>query len=719
MRLFDKIKNRPLRSEILTIFSALLCITAVFEIWYSSHASRKLILNFDNEYYAQKSSSIAANWLNSYFKQIEVLVGILAQNAITLDKFGNRFSDFEDLFKEGLKKTPFALSFYVGFRDGTYMHIAPSRYVLAQPNDEITNNIPSYAVYLLKKIEKGIDEKLIEHWEYLNEDCAPVFKRNMKTISMDPRKRPWYRQAEINNGVTWTDAYLFQSTKTAGVTVTRSILQRDHKEPIGAVAIDFCIPDFKKLLADHVKPTENSDVRLINTKNEIIASTAKDDEAKIEGDKEIVLISATDTKDEILAGAVKELLGTKAVQTTYQTKDGTEYVATLKKLDKVPFSLIITTPQSDFIGNVKKIKLNMILMSILTYIIFSGVILWFSKRISKPIVQLYKSAKEIGNMELENFSASVTSNILEISKLSEAMNVIKSGISTFSKYAPKDLVRKLLKNGTKPELGGKAQDITMFFSHIEDFPSISERLPAEYLVLHLSEYFDELTKNIVHNKGTIDKYIGDAIMAIWGAPNDDEDQVIHACEAALNCQRILAQLNKKWAPLGKPSLSTKIGIHTGTAIVGNIGSRERMNFTAIGDSVNIASRLGGANKFYGTSIMVSETVEAKARNKVLFRTIDKIAVKGRNAGIVVFEPLGLIQNADETYYKMMELCSKSKEAFELFQAQHFKDALKLYSEIQTIFPEKSESISPLIERCKDFIARAPKDWDGVNHLKSK
>ena len=144
-----------------------------------------------------------------------------------------------------------------------------------------------------------------------------------------------------------------------------------------------------------------------------------------------------------------------------------------------------------------------------------------------------------------------------------------------------------------------------------------------------------------------------------------------------------------------------------------------MNFTAIGDSVNIASRLGGANKFYGTSILVSETVESKARNKVLFRTVDKIAVKGRNAGIVVFEPLGLIQNADETYYKMMELCSKSKEAFELFQAQNFKDALKLYTEIKTMFPEKSESISPLVERCKEFIAHAPKDWDGVNHLKSK
>ena len=719
MRLFDEIKNRTLRFEILAIFSALLCVTALFEILYSSHTSRKLILNFDNEYYSKKSSAIATNWLNSYFKQIEVLVGILAQNAIIPDKLGNRFSDFEDLFKEGLKKTPFALSFYIGFSDGTYMHIAPSKYDLEQPDDEITNDMPSYALYLLKKIEKNIDGKLIENWEYLNEDCSLVFERNMQTISMDPRKRPRYRQAEMNNGVTWTDAYLFKSTKTAGITVTNPIIQKGHKEPIGAVAIDFCIPDFKKLLKDHVKPTKNSDVRLINTKNEIIASTASDDEAKIEGDKEIVLMPVTDTKDEILAGAVKELLGTRAVQTTYQTKDGTEYVATLKKLDKVPFSLIITTPQSDFIGNLKEIKLNMILMSVLTYIVFSAVILWLSRRISRPIVQLCKSAKAIGNMELENFPTQANSNISEIRDLSEAMNAMKSSISTFSKYAPKDLVRKLLKNGAKPELGGKAKEITMFFSHIEDFPSISERLPAEYLVLHLSEYFDELTKNIVHNNGTIDKYIGDAIMAIWGAPNDDDDQVVHACESALNCQRILERLGKKWAPLGKPFLPTKIGIHTGTAVVGNIGSRERMNFTAIGDSVNIASRLGGANKFYGTSILVSETVETRARNKVLFRTIDRIAVKGRQAGIVVFEPLGLIQNADETYYKMMELCSKSKEAFELFQSQKFKDALKLYAEIKTTFPEKSASISPLIERCKEFITHIPKDWDGVNRMKSK
>ena len=719
MRLFDQIKNRTLRFEILVIFSALLCVTAVFEILYSSHANRNLILNFENEHYAQKASSIAANWLNSYFKQIELLVSILAQNGITQDEYGNKFADFSDLFKEGLKKTPFALAFYMGFSDGTYMHIAHSKYDLEQPDDETTRNLPNYVSFLLKKIEKNSDGRLAENWEYLNEDCSLVFKRNIKNLSMEPKKRPWYRQAEINSGVTWTDAYLFKSTNTAGITVTSPIMQRGVKEPIGAVAIDFCIPDFRKLLKDNVKPTEHSNVRLISSKNEIIASTDQDDGLKIEGDKEIVLPTVTNTQDEILAGAAKELLGTNASCTMYKTKDGTEYIATLQKLDKVPFSLIITTPQSDFTGDLQNVQRSMLLVSVLTYILSACVVFLLSRRISRPIVQLCKSAKAIGNMELENFAPPANSNISEIRKLSEAMNTMKSSISTFSKYAPKDLVRKLLNNGSKPQLGGVAKEITMFFSHIEGFPSISEKLPAEYLILHLSEYFDELTKNILSHNGTIDKYIGDAIMAIWGAPNDDEDQVIHACESALNCQRILEKLDKKWIPLGKPPLPTKIGIHTGTAVVGNIGSNERMNFTAIGDSVNIAARLGTANKFYGTNILVSETVEAKARNKVLFRTVDKIAVKGRNTGIIVFEPLGLIQNADETYYKMMELCSKSKEAFELFQTRNFKDALKLYTEIKTIFPEKSTSISPIIERCKEFIAHVPKDWDGVNHLKSK
>ena len=145
-----------------------------------------------------------------------------------------------------------------------------------------------------------------------------------------------------------------------------------------------------------------------------------------------------------------------------------------------------------------------------------------------------------------------------------------------------------------------------------------------------------------------------------------------------------------------------------------------MNFTAIGDSVNIASRLEGANKVYGTKILASEFVEEKARSKILFRVIDRIAVKGKNFGITIYEPICSIKNADDKYYKLMELCSKSKEAFELFQARKFKDALRLYLELAESFPERIQSITPTIERCKQFIKTPPsRDWDGINYLTKK
>ena len=257
------------------------------------------------------------------------------------------------------------------------------------------------------------------------------------------------------------------------------------------------------------------------------------------------------------------------------------------------------------------------------------------------------------------------------------------------------------------------QEITIFFSDIEKFSAVSEKLPAEYLISHLSEYFDELTSNIMEHNGTIDKYIGDSIMAIWGAPNPDEDQVVNACEAALDCQKILKDLKQKWVKLGKPHLPTRIGLHTGAAIVGNVGSQDRMNFTAIGDSVDIASCLEGTNKLYGTWILASEAVESRARDKILFRVVDRVAVNGSKTGITVFEPLCSLKNANDMYYKAMELCTKSKEAFELYQGKKFKEATKLYAEILKLYPEKSGSIQPLIDRCKKLAATPPEDWDGI------
>ena len=711
-------KNRKLRFDILTAFSALICLTVACEIFYSSYANRNLILKFEKEYYSKKISTMASNWLDSYFKQIELVVDVLSKNAVkSIDNENLGFADFEDLFKEGIKKTPFTLSFYVALKNGMYLQVRNTSGLKTFQTDK-TKLLPNYATYAVRKIEASKNEELEESWKYLNDDFSLISKEILKKIQYDPRKRDWYVKAELNGEITWSDAYIFATTKLPGITLSSPILQPGENSIYGVVGVDSALTDFQGLL-DNVKTSEHSEAYLINNKNEIIASTKGLTDFTSKINDVIVFKKVASCNDQILREASKNLLGTNEYHSTFEI-DGKGYVASIQKLNRLPLSILTITPQSDFTANFDKVQNSMLVISIFIFLFSFGVILLLSRRISTPISQLCESARAIGNMELDNYPQPPKSKIFEIQQLSSAMDSMKLSISTFSKYAPKDLVKKLLKSGDTPTLGGRTKKITMLFSDIEKFSTVAEKLPAEYLILHLSEYFDELTKNIMAHNGIIDKYIGDSIMAIWGAPNPDENQVINACEAALDCQKIIEDLKQKWAPLGKPPLPTRIGLHTGMAIVGNIGSQDRMNFTAIGDSVNIASRLEGANKAYGTKILASETVENEARGRILFRVIDRIAVKGRLSGITVFEPLCSIKNANEdTYYKVIELCSKSKEAFELYQSGNFKNALKLYNEIATMFPNKVNSIAPLIDRCREFISTPPIEWDGINHLTSK
>jgi adenylate cyclase len=397
-----------------------------------------------------------------------------------------------------------------------------------------------------------------------------------------------------------------------------------------------------------------------------------------------------------------------------------EYVVSAGKLSKLPFSILTITPQSEFTVFFENITREMMFLFLMIFLFSTIVILVLSRRISKPITMLCNSAKAIGEMDLENYPEPPKSNILEIKHLSNAMNSMKLNVTTFTKYAPRDLVNKLVAQGISPELGGKTSNITILFSDIEKFSTIAENLPAEYLILHLSEYFDELTKEIMKCNGVIDKYIGDSIMAIWGAPNADDNQITNACIAGLRCQTILNILQEKWRAVGKPPLPTRIGLHAGPAVVGNIGSHDRMNFTAIGDVVNIASRLEGANKYYGTKILASEDIETASRGRILFRVVDKIAVKGRNTGITVFEPLcSLGDVGGEKYYSLIDLCAKSRDAFGLYQDKRFAEAIELYEAILKIFPWVQGSVEPILKNCKRYLDNVPDDWDGINYLEGK
>lgn len=296
--------------------------------------------------------------------------------------------------------------------------------------------------------------------------------------------------------------------------------------------------------------------------------------------------------------------------------------------------------------------------------------------------------------------------------LSEEKNkrIIKN---MFNHYLSASVVNELLKNRTQLKPGGKRTVATALFSDVKSFTTVSENLEPEELVTLLNEYLSAMTEIVLNHNGYLDKYEGDAIMAIFGVPLPQQDHVSRACLAALQMQRQLTNLRIKWELESRPLLEMRIGINVGPMIAGNIGGEKRMDYTVIGDSVNLASRLEGANKLFGTSIMISEDTYDQVKNDFRVRELDFIRVKGKTKPVRVFE---LISKKSETIDEKLEITFKYfTDGLSIYRQgnwelayNHFQNALKMK-------PDDGPSWE-LFTRCKKFMDErftVPDDWDGV------
>lgn len=214
--------------------------------------------------------------------------------------------------------------------------------------------------------------------------------------------------------------------------------------------------------------------------------------------------------------------------------------------------------------------------------------------------------------------------------------------NTFSKFVSKSVVDDLLKHPEKIKLGGEAKILTVLFSDIRGFTSISEQLTPEELVEHLNEYLQAMTDIVIKYNGTLDKYVGDEIMAFWGAPIEQDDHHLLACRAALDMMSVLKRLNTNWENIGKPPLDIGIGVNTGDMVVGNMGSTSRMDYTLMGDNVNLGARLEGTNKVYKTHIIISEFTYAYVKDNVFVRELDLIRVKGKEKPVKIYELIDVL-----------------------------------------------------------------------------
>ncbi|MEJ5331072.1 MAG: adenylate/guanylate cyclase domain-containing protein [Desulfobaccales bacterium] len=279
----------------------------------------------------------------------------------------------------------------------------------------------------------------------------------------------------------------------------------------------------------------------------------------------------------------------------------------------------------------------------------------------------------------------------------------------FSHYLSEAVIRHLLEHPERLKLGGERRRVTLFFSDLAGFTSLSEKLAPEDVVALLNDYLSRMTDIILAEEGVVDKFEGDAIMAMWGAPLEQPDQAVRACRAALRQVAALHEVNAGLAARGLPPLRMRIGIHTGEAVVGNLGSHRRFDYTAVGDAVNLASRLEGLNKYYGTAILVSEDTAAALDGALEIMEVDQVAVKGRETPVRVFQVLA---PAGELSPEALAAREAYVQGLAAYRERRFDEAMEYFARSQELLPEGNPA-GALVERCRRLLAEPPPEWDGV------
>ncbi|UYN94188.1 MAG: hypothetical protein KIT25_19435 [Enhydrobacter sp.] len=575
------------------------------------------------------------------------------------------------------------VSVYVGMNDGSFRQarrIDPKVNVHGQPP-------PEGAVYAYRWMEKIGDPTRADHYIFLDAEGREVGRLSGPT-SYDPRVRLWHQATVAARELTITDPDVFAVLGLIGFTVAAPVEVRG--ELLGVVAIDLTLDDMGLYLAKR-RVSEGSLSFMLNHQGQVIA--ASDLSRSYTTDRgRIDLTHVTSLQKELPAVAFGARPRSARDGESYSfTYEGRDYLANLSTMPPEfgkRWQLFTVTPLEDFTGGFRRNNERLLLFGLAATAVQIFIIYLLSGVLSAPLERLAHKVGRIQEFDKEELPP-LQSSVREISVLARAIDTLDVAVKSFSAFVPVGLVRKLLESDQKLELGGHSRFLTIMFSDLESFSSLSESIPSQELLLRVSAYLELVTRTVDQEQGTIDKFIGDGVMAFWGAPALLEDHAYRSCVAAMRICKGMDELNARWEAENLRPLKLRIGIHCDAVLVGNIGSKERMSYTVLGDGVNVAARLEGMNKEFGTRVCISHNVYKEAGERLCVRPVDDVVVKGRRAKFPMYELMG-VYGADpalEPTAANLELARYTRDAYDALVADDNALAVRRYNEILEAYPE--------------------------------
>ena len=578
------------------------------------------------------ASSETLGRLKSDIQEVETIVGILSAAASISDTDErSETGPAIPLFKAALREIPQMDSIYVGYDNGGFLQTQPLGLLRDAQRERL--QAPDDAVYAISLIRPTPEGALPMRRLFQDRDGKEIQRLNLPAYGFDPRERPWYASARRSRRVQLSSPYVAFGTGAPVITLSMALQGKVR----GVAAADLKLDDFSDFVNSH-RPGEHGLAVVFDENGAVIAHP------------DVARIGIAPSQSESQPARIGDMGGLVASVLQARSRSGADEGSTtdaageafLYRLSKIAateeanLNLLMIAREDDFAKGVHDLKRLGTGLALLAGAAFIPLAWLFGSKMSSALVAITERAAKLRQLDTSN-DVPVRSLIKEISELGRTMNLAQHAIGSFARFIPKELARRVLDNSVSTELGGVRQEATVLFSDVRGFTTIAEASDPDALMRQTSCYFSVLTEAFLAEGGTVDKFIGDGAMVFWNAPNAQPDHVERACRAALAAKVASERLNREFEAEGLPPFITRFGIHVGDAIIGNLGSSERMDYTALGSTVNLASRLEGLNKDYGTSILVSGEVRARACALFRFREVSTVIAKGMSSQTQIYE----------------------------------------------------------------------------------